>query len=462
MFPLRYATRSLYLLISFSILLLCCGEEEPENPSLELLSITANGIPLVDGTINVDTEANIELTFSGALDANRFAAAFQLEATAGSTVSELSISYGNAASKAIINTTLAAATEYRLRVSAGLLGQDNSILGQAIERTFTTRAGGPITSLPPCISASADCLRSTQVSPGSGGQGTFTFYSSFPLDLDNARWENLTAAVIVVHGLSRNADDYFNYLMSSLRNERREEETLLLAPYFKNAAAATPGELYWSNSGWREGQGATAPANISSFSVLDEILAILGDPSQFPVLETVVIAGHSSGALYAQTYAAASTAEEQYPNLNFHYVVANSQYFYYPLDIRYDPASQDFGPVTGCPTYNHWPLGFVNTPAYLNGTAKEAVDTRITTRKLTYLLGTQDIVTTGTLNTADCEAVLLGENRFRRGENIYRLVETRFPALQQSEKVLVNGVGHNGQQMFQSAEFISWLSQTLP
>lgn len=448
------------LLLSFSVFLAACGDEEPENPSLTLLSITANGTPLVDGTINVATEVTFELVFSSALEASRFVPAFSLSSSSG-PVTDLTISYTNAASKAVISTTLENSTDYQLRVSAGMLGQNDGILAQAIERNFTTRDDGTITELAPCISASSDCLGSLPISDGAGSQGNFQFYSSFPLDLNNARWENLTSAVIVLHGLNRDADNYFSYMMSSLRAEDLEEQTLLLAPYFKDASAAQTGELYWNDSGWREGQASDSPTSISSFAVLDQLLDVLGDQARFPVLETIVIAGHSSGALFAHAYAAASDRADQLSAIDFRFVVANSQYFYYPLDVRYDADSGTFTPVSGCSAFNHWPLGFVNPPSYLDGISKATVDERITTRQVTYLLGNQDVVTTGTLNTSDCEAVVLGENRFRRGENIFRLLETNFATTQQSEKVVVDGVGHNGQNMFQSTEFVNWLRAVL-
>jgi hypothetical protein len=415
---------------------------------------------LVDGTINVATEVTFELVFSSAIEAARFTSAFSLSSSSGA-VTDLTISYTNAASKAVVSTTLEAATDYQLRVSAGMLGQDNGILAQAIERSFTTRDGGVITSLPPCITASADCLGSKVIN-GSGGQsGTFTFYNSYPLDLTNARWENLTSAVIVIHGLNRDADNYFSYLMSSLRQEDFDDQSILIAPYFKAASAAQNGEIYWSDAGWREGQNSDGAINISSFTVMDQIIDQLADQDRFPVLETILIAGHSSGALFTQAYAAANTSESTYPNLNFRYVVANSQYFYYPDDLRYDNASSQFIPVSGCAAYNRWPLGFVAPPPYLSTTTEATVDQQVVERKITYLLGNQDVVTTGTLNTSDCEAVLLGENRFRRGENIFLLMETNYAATQQTDKIVVPGVGHNGQGMFQSSAFLSWLREKI-
>lgn len=448
------------LLLIVSILLQSSCGKEMTIPNLSVINVTANGIPLVEGTINVATDATFELTFSGAIVPAKFEAAFSLSSNAG-TVSTLDISYANASSKAIISATLAPGTSYELKVNTTAIGQDDQTLAQALVRNFTTRDGGVITSLPPCITASNDCLSSKLIN-GTGGQsGTITFYNSYPLDVENARWEELTSAIIVIHGLNRDADNYFSYMMSSLRQENLDNQSILIAPYFKNASAAQNGELYWSDSGWREGQNADGAVNISSFTVLDQIIDQLADAERFPALETIIIAGHSSGALFAQAYAAANSSENTYPNLNFRYVVANSQYFYYPDDLRYDDASGQFIAVSGCAAYNRWPLGFVAPPPYLSSTPEATVDQRVVERKLSYFLGDQDVVTTGSLNTSDCEAVLLGENRFRRGENFFLLLETNYTATHQAEKIVVPGIGHNAQGMFQSPPFLSWLREKI-
>ncbi|MGH1433332.1 MAG: Ig-like domain-containing protein [Lewinella sp.] len=445
------------LILIFSVLLQSsCDKEEMTVPNLSVLNITANGIPLVDGTINVATDATFEISFSSAVTPTKFAAAFSLSSASG-VVNNLDINYTNASSKAIISTTLASSTTYELKVNTSALGQNEEALAQPLVRNFTTRDGGVITTLPPCITASDDCLGSKIINGPGGQSGTFTFYNSYPLDLANARWEALTSAVIVVHGLNRDADNYFSYMMSSLRQEDFDDKSILIAPYFKNASAAQNGEIYWSDSGWREGQNSDGAVNISSFTVIDQIIDQLADQDRFPVLETIIIAGHSSGALFTQAYAAANTSENTYPELNFRYVVANSQYFYYPDDLRYDQGTGEFVAVSGCAAYNRWPLGFVSPPPYLSTVPETTVDQQVVERKISYFLGDQDVVTTGSLNTSDCEAVLLGENRFRRGENIFLLMETNYAATHQSEKIVVPGIGHNSEGMFQSPLFLSWL-----
>lgn len=452
--------KTYFLLLTISGLVFlasCGGDGEEATPSISLLGTTINGIPLVDGTINVGTDARIELTFSSTINAGSFESAFSLNSPSGSA-SDLSFSYTNASSKAVIAGTLEPDTEYTLSLGRVAIGQNGAVLDKAISLSFTTLDdGGVITELPPCTSASNDCLRSITAADGSGNTGSFDFYSTFPLDLDNAAWQNLTTAIIVVHGVNRDANDYFSYMVRTLQDLGKLEEAMLIAPFFKAGSDAEAGDLYWSSSAWREGGNAQGPASVSSFAVADRLMEILADQTHFPVLEKVIVAGHSSGALFAQVYAAANRAEPQHSHLDFEYVVANSQYFYYPDPVRWNEGSQQFTSVSGCSSFDIWPMGFRGVPAYLSSTSEATVDANIVQRKVTYLLGTNDVSTTGTLNTSDCSAVLLGRHRFARGENIHRLITTNYPDTHQSTLVTVSGIGHNGQAMFQSSAFQSWL-----
>ena len=61
-------------------------------------------------------------------------------------------------------------------------------------------------------------------------QSKLKVYVNFPLKVVNPKIER---AVIVVHGVARNADEYFSYALKSAMQEGAENETLIIAPHFK-------------------------------------------------------------------------------------------------------------------------------------------------------------------------------------------------------------------------------------
>src|SRR5260370_1141558 len=109
-----------------------------------------------------------------------------------------------------------------------------------------------------CVVADASCKESFPV-----GQFNFSYFRSFSLQTPNP---NITRAVIVVHGLERNAADYFAAVVSALHNDQ-DPTLLVIAPHFKgfvrgSATCNDPldeGELHWSCTGagsinrWEDG-----------------------------------------------------------------------------------------------------------------------------------------------------------------------------------------------------------------
>lgn len=308
------------------------------------------------------------------------------------------------------------------------------------------------TVVDPCVSGDENCLESIPITSEEGRAATFNFYRNYPIMNDTAIWGNIKQAVFVIHGQNRDANNYFTYMTSSLNQTELLDSTLLIAPQFKNNSQVGPGELFWPND-WRAGAlSGNVSVKISTYSIMDSLFEILSNKEQFPFLEKIIITGHSSGALFTQTYALASDIETQY-DLAFEYIVANSQYFYYPQDVRYNPATESFTAPTTCEEYNEWPFGFESPVEYVATKNREDLNESFKNKKITYLLGTNDTQTSGTLNTSSCAAVLLGEHRFNRGENMHLFMETIYPNDNEHQKVLVEGVGHNGNSMYTSTSY---------
>ena len=438
-----------------ALLLLGCGGNDDPKPALTLLAANINGGALVNGATGVPVESTVELVFSAALDIPKFENAINISSAAGKATYE--VSYTNASSKVVIDFTgLSYNTAYTVSVSAGTLGSGGQALQSDVSYTFTTQEDDVIRTMAPCTSASQDCYRTVALQDDTNTSGDFGFYANYPIFLESAEWEALEQAIIVVHGANRDADNYFTYLSSTLSGEQLQANTILIAPEFKGSGNAT--DLTWG-SDWREGQRSNSTAKLGSFEVIDALIERLSDRTAFPVLEKVIITGHSSGALFTQVYGATNVAETD-SHLSLDYVVANSQYFYYPDNQRYDEQNSQFYTPTGCSTYNMWPMGYAGAPAYVTSRTDAEIDANLLGRSFTYFLGNGSQAD-GALNTTNCAAVLLGSSRFTRGENIFRWLETEYAGQHNSTKAIVEGIGHDGQGMYQSNEFKALLGELL-
>lgn len=448
----KFSYRLLFLL-SLAWLTNCTEKEEPVLP-INFLGGTINSAVLTDGIMGIEPEVTIALTFSARLDPASFEQSVQLDETGGGSAT-FSVRYAAGSSRAELIANLDRSSTYRLSLSAGEVGANGERLETPREWTFTTVGDEVITEQAPCITAAAGCRETIPISTSSSIQ----VFTSFPLLAENRRWEKITNAIIVVHGQNRNADTYFQDLTNVLQQTGLSESTILLAPHF--AEQGSGDALFWTDRRWRIGENSDDASGVSSFTVVDDLIGRLGDTERFPVLEKVLVTGHSSGGAYTQLYAVANGQEEQFPGLQVLYMVANSQYFYYPEDVRWNSNTESFEAVdeSACPDYRFWPYGFSRIPDYLSGNNQEEVNNRYAQRSVTYLLGTDDVVTTGSLNTRDCAAVLLGEHRYARGQLIHQLMETYFPESEEHDRLDVPGVGHNATSMYGSGQFQQRLSE---
>jgi hypothetical protein len=312
----------------------------------------------------------------------------------------------------------------------------------------------------PCVSADENCNESIAITSEEGRSAVFTFFNNYPILNDTAVWGNIKQAVFVVHGQNRDANNYFSYMTASLNSSDLLDSTLLIAPHFKNNSQVAPGQLFWP-SDWRSGALSGNPSlKISSFSLLDTLINIISDKEHFPFLEKILITGHSSGGLFCHSYALASKADREH-DAQFFYVIANSQYFYYPIDQRYDPNTESFKTPTTCEEFDEWPYGFVSPVEYLADEDRDELNNAFIKKKITYLLGTDDTETSGSLNTSNCAAVLLGEHRYNRGENMYLHMNTFYQNEHNHSKKLVLNIGHNGNRMYNSNSFKELLQDIL-
>ncbi|NCO62794.1 MAG: Ig-like domain-containing protein [Flavobacteriales bacterium] len=445
------------LFVSVFLLLLFTGCSNDSNEyvfrEINVFSLTIEGGKITSGIDNISINPKLRFVFSRSLDAASFEQALKINSSSGFTIAAIEYMNNSSAVEVLLNLDYASSYEVMLE---GAIGINGGVLTKPINFSFKTQIDDTIYERPPCLNT-ADCLQSTLISHTTG-QGNFDFYANYPIYEENAKWQNLEKAVIVVHGASINPDDYYSYMTTTLEALNISEKTVLIAPDFKSSAVSS-GDLYWSSLGYRDGKTSNGTTQISSFEVLDILINRLADKNFFPVLNEIIITGQSSGGRFVHTYAAGNRSESTHPDIHFEYIVSESQYFYYPTNERIDEQTNNLYTPTNCNGLQFWPFGYELAPDYVNVLDKTVFNDRFVNRSITYLLGNGS-GSDSELNTTDCEAVLSGSSRYQRGENMYLYMGLKYPN-HNHKKTIAQGVSHNGSAIYTSPEFKSLLTQLL-
>eukprot|EP00899_Mesostigma_viride_P007125 jgi/Mesvir1/16413/Mv18148-RA.1 len=259
--------------------------------------------------------------------------------------------------------------------------------------------------------------------------------------------ESFQEAVIVLHGATRNAAEYF-CAMDDARCHAFAFHALIIAPHFLHPNDETAlGKLMWDpkdmDGAWRYGDDAINAANVSSFDVLDQMVRQLHDARLFPKLRRITVAGHSSGGQLSQRFALVShhgagphSEEGVAParasrDVNLRFVVANPSSYAYLSPARYNATTRQVALPSpearaSCPGFNQWRFGLEVTPSsprYVRQISLQGVVPRYLGRDVVYLLGEQD----------DCETP--GDNT-TAGAHPEKRVRTMAPAPAPSPKRL--------------------------
>ncbi len=266
-------------------------------------------------------------------------------------------------------------------------------------------------------------------------------------------------AFLLVHGASRNAEDYYRWALASAMAASEVEKTIVIAPHFKSRAGGDPvevGELEWFGGGWASGEAAIA-GKTTSYDVIDQVLEILNSSERFPDLKEVVVAGHSAGGQFVQRYAAVNRIEARM-HVPVRYVAANpSSYLYLnELRIQLGATCSENGRCTGkfvkywdaanCTTYNQYRYGMEKRTGYAAGTSEENIFELYPRRKVTYIVGALDTRTDDSSLDRSCRAIAQGPNRKERGLIFYNYMKTQFNAMHTLE--IAPGCGHSAVCVF--------------
>jgi pimeloyl-ACP methyl ester carboxylesterase len=284
---------------------------------------------------------------------------------------------------------------------------------------------------------------------------------------------DITRAIIVIHGALRNAEGSFTTMQQAMTLAGEAgHQVLIVAPQFLSEvdAARYPIPLdvpVWSVDGWKEGdlseirRDDSTDRRVSSFAVLDALLQMLSDRQQWPALHMVVLAGHSAGGQFVQRYAVAGRAPTMLSHRGIHtrFVVANpSSYLYF--DKR-RPTEHGFAPFpqTRCHGFDRYKYGLEAPNVYVATQTPQALMSHYTRQQVVYLLGTLDANAAHPFLDRSCAAEAQGPSRLARGQAYYHYLSLALghAVAQRQQLVLVEGVGHDHQRMFQSPCGVAWL-----
>jgi len=263
---------------------------------------------------------------------------------------------------------------------------------------------------------------------------------------------DVTRAVLVFHGLQRDADRYWTDAQATLADAGDAARgTLLIVPQFLAdqdlpAHGLPLSMLHWEADSWSGGAPADGPEPLSSFDAIDAILARLADRSLFPNLRRVVVAGHSAGGQVVQRYAIVGRGEDALiaRGVQVRYVVANPSSYTYFTSERPLPVDN-----AACPGFNRWKYGLDQIVPYAEG--ESDLEARYVRRDVVYLLGTADTDPNHSALDKSCAGEAEGPYRFARGMAYYAYLLRHHPADLNHHVGLVLGVAHDGGRMFGSS-----------
>jgi len=268
-------------------------------------------------------------------------------------------------------------------------------------------------------------------------------------------------AVVLVHGVRRNADDYYRYGQNLLKKAGLDtRDNLLLALNFltdedSRAGADMP---LWARDKWMHGTASgKGRRGIDAFVVLDDLLLYLADRQRFPNLKEIVLIGHSAGGQLMQRYSILGDGDERLANtgIKVRYVVSSPSSYVYIEDSRLQDGS--FKPVRTvmCPSFSRYRYGLDRAPFYLTRQrlSPEQLFRRYAARDLTFMVGERDNDPRNRVLDKACGADMQGAQRLER-----QLTYLRYEAFLSGKwgipihhpQITVPGVGHNAARLFTS------------
>jgi len=266
-------------------------------------------------------------------------------------------------------------------------------------------------------------------------------------------------AIVLVHGVRRNADDYYQNGLSLLHKAGlTADDNLVLAPNFLNDADSRAGQdmPLWPRDKWMHGTESTqGRPGIAAFAVLDDLLLYLADRQRFARLSEIVLIGHSAGGQLMQRYSLLGDGDERLAGsgIQVRYVVSSPSSYLYLEDSRLQDGA--FKPVRTvmCPSFSRYRYGLDRAPFYFTrqGLNAEQLFRRYAARDVTFLVGERDNKPNDRVMDRTCGASMQGPHRVQRQLNYLRyeaFLSQKWSVPIAHRQFLVADTGHNAARLF--------------
>lgn len=298
-------------------------------------------------------------------------------------------------------------------------------------------------------SASQQLLRLGQNEP-------YNFLAFANTDLNGA--SPASRAVVLVHGVRRNADDYYQYGQSLLKKAGFDaNDTLLLSLNFLTAEDSRAGSdmPLWARDKWMHGTASSkGRRGIDAFAVLDDLLLYLADRQHFPAMQEIVLIGHSAGGQLMQRYSILGDGDERLATtgIKVRYVISAPSSYVYIEDSRLQEGS--FKPVRTvmCPSFSRYRYGLDRAPFYLTrqNLGAEQLFRRYAARDVTFMVGERDNDPWHRVLDRTCGANMQGAHRVERQLNYLRyeaFLSSKWGVPIHHPQITVAGIGHNAARL---------------
>jgi len=284
------------------------------------------------------------------------------------------------------------------------------------------------------------------------------YYSNLSL---NEIHDDTKLAIVVLHGASRNADDYYDR-MNAIVNGVGMDSTIIFAPQFLrtgdlNGNNLSEDVLYWTNTtnwtaGYNSGNTSThaRPFTISSYSIMDTLLYRLAMNN--PRLDQMVFVGFSAGGQFVNRYVGGNNVTEiifQEFNLSIRYIVGSpSSYLYMNGERRIEGTVDQFAGSSGCSGYNDYKYGLDDLNNYMSIAGTDSIRIRYSRREVIYLIGGSD-----NEGTTDCQSMAQGNHRYERSIIYFNYLQYYFSSgiLETHQHAIIPNIDHDSYNIFNSA-----------